>query len=68
MAVIGEGWCFFANGVSYIAVIVGLLLMKVTPRERARQVASRLESIIEGFRFVLHTGPIRAVYFTTSLL
>ncbi len=35
VAAIGEGWCFFSNGVSYIAVIVGLLLMTVTPRERS---------------------------------
>ena len=28
VASIGEGWCFFANSVSYIAVIAGLLLMK----------------------------------------
>jgi predicted MFS family arabinose efflux permease len=68
VAAIGEGWCFFANGVSYIAVIVGLLLMKVTPRERARQVGSRLESIIEGFRFVLHTGPIRALLLLLGLV
>ena len=25
VAAIGEGWCFFVNGVSYIAVIIGLL-------------------------------------------
>ena len=35
VATIGEGWCFFANGVSYIAVIVGLLLMRVERHERA---------------------------------
>src|ERR1700733_8558552 len=29
VAKIGEGWCFFANAVSYIAVIIGLLLMRV---------------------------------------
>src|SRR5205814_8770351 len=28
VAKIGEGWCFFANAVSYIAVIIGLLLMR----------------------------------------
>ena len=28
VASIGEGWCFFANAVSYIAVIAGLLLMQ----------------------------------------
>ena len=31
VAKIGEGWCFFANGISYIAVICGLLLMNVNP-------------------------------------
>ena len=29
VAKIGEGWCFFANAVDYIAVIIGLLLMNV---------------------------------------
>ena len=29
VAWVGEGWCFFVNAVSYIAVIVGLLLMKI---------------------------------------
>ncbi len=29
VAMIGEGWCFFANAVSYIAVIVGLTMMRV---------------------------------------
>src|SRR5665213_378998 len=27
---VGEGWCFLADGISYIAVIVSLLLMKIT--------------------------------------
>src|SRR5476649_1627918 len=31
VARIGEGWCFFANGISYVAVIGGLLLMQVNP-------------------------------------
>ena len=34
VAKLGEGWCFFANGVSYIAVIIGLLLMKVNAGAR----------------------------------
>ena len=29
VARIGEGWCFAANAISYIAVIIGLLLMNV---------------------------------------
>jgi MFS family permease len=68
VAAIGEGWCFFANGVSYIAVIIGLLMMIVTPRERPRQTASGLESVREGFRFVAHTGPILALLLLLGLV
>lgn len=68
VAAIGEGWCFFSNGVSYIAVIVGLLLMTVTPRPRARLVASGLESVLEGFRFAAHTGPLRALLLLLGLV
>ncbi len=60
VAKIGEGWCFFANGVSYIAVIVGLLMMRVSSPARAIG-ASPLEHMMEGFRFVNRTAPIRAL-------
>ncbi len=42
VARLGEGWCFFANAVSYIAVIVGLLLMKVQAAARVPTKASPL--------------------------
>src|SRR6202045_52558 len=58
VASIGEGWCFFANAVSYIAVIIGLLLMKLPPRFHRPPIGSPLEHIIEGFRFVRRTAPI----------
>jgi MFS family permease len=60
VAKIGEGWCFFANGVSYVAVIVGLLMMRVSSPARAVG-ASPLEHMMEGFRFVNRTAPIRAL-------
>jgi len=60
VASIGEGWCFFGNGVSYIAVIIGLALMRIQERRRPAS-ASHFEHIIEGFRFARGTGPIRAV-------
>src|ERR1700683_487970 len=37
VAKIGEGWCFAANSLSYIAVIVGLLLMHVHCAPRVTQ-------------------------------
>ena len=51
VAAIGEGWCFFANGISFLAVIAGLAMMKID-RPRMAIEGSPLENIIEGFRFV----------------
>jgi MFS family permease len=61
VASIGEGWCFFANGVSYIAVIIGLLSMQVRPHHRVKQDGSPIEHVIEGFRFVLHNHPVHSL-------
>jgi len=58
IASIGEGWCFFANGVSYMAVIAGLLLMKVQAVHRPARSGSPLHHILEGFRFVRRATPI----------
>ena len=67
VAKIGEGWCFFANSVSYIAVITGLLMMRVAARKRGPQ-ASPLAHMLEGFRFVRHTAPIRAILLLLGLV
>jgi MFS family permease len=67
VAKIGEGWCFFVNGVSYIAVIIGLLLMNVHCPRRSKS-DSPLDDIIEGFHWVSHTGPIRALLLLLGLI
>jgi MFS family permease len=61
VAKIGEGWCFFANGISYVAVIWGLLLMNVKPFRPKPATMSALETIREGFQYVGRTLPIRAI-------
>jgi MFS family permease len=61
VAIIGEGWCFFANAVSYIAVITGLLLMRVEEPDRIASGASPLADVVEGFRFVIRNMPIHAI-------
>jgi MFS family permease len=67
IAAIGEGWCFFANGVSYIAVIVGLLLMSIEPTRHPR-VNSLRADIAETFRFVRHHGTVAALLFLLGLV
>jgi MFS family permease len=61
VASVGEGWCFFGNGISYIAVITGLLLMKLKKRTELQKHGSPIENMIEGFRFARHTAPVRAL-------
>src|SRR5947208_2809870 len=67
VAEVGEGWCFFANGVSFLAVIAGLLLMTAL-RPRLALQGSPVQNIIEGFRFVVHTGPVRALMLLLGLI
>jgi len=68
VAKIGEGWCFFANSVSYIAVIAGLLMMQITRAAPRATDASPLAHIIEGFRFVRGTAPIRVILLLLGLV
>jgi MFS family permease len=67
VAMIGEGWCFFANGISYIAVIVGLLLMRVAPHRPVTGGGSPMAKIVEGFRFVIRNRPIHALLILLSI-
>jgi MFS family permease len=68
VASIGEGWCFFANAVSYIAVLAGLLMMHVQARRTAGTSASPLKHLMEGFRYARHTLPIRSLLLLLGLV
>src|SRR6266849_8832483 len=68
VAAVGEGWCFFANAVSYIAVLVGLLMMRVPPFKPHPSEASALRHVLEGFQFVARTTPIRALLLLVGLV
>ena len=68
VARLGEGWCFFANAVSYIAVIAGLMMMRVHAPARVSAKTSPWEHIVEGFQFVNRTAPIRALLILLGLV
>src|SRR5271168_3242278 len=68
VAKIGEGWCFFGNGISYIAVIVGLMMMRVQRPARRAPAASPWAHTIEGFRFVRNTAPMRDILLLLGLV
>lgn len=68
VASVGEGWCFFINAVSFIAVIAGLLMMRVRKPDPYLGVKSTLENVIEGFQFARHAAPIRALLLLVGLV
>jgi MFS family permease len=51
IATVGMAACFFANAASYLAVVTGLLMMRMGPRTVAAA-APMLEAMREGFRYV----------------
>jgi MFS family permease len=65
---IGEGWCFFLNGVSFLAVIVALLAMRLPQVERKPSTESPLRSLLQGFRFAMSDLPIRSALLLLSWL
>src|SRR5262249_4535083 len=71
VAALGEGWCFALNGVTYLAVIVGLVSMHVEEHRKKAGMRSAVSDIREGFRFVHDTTTIRRLLVlsaTVSLL
>ena len=67
VAGVGEGWCFLGNALSYVAVIVGLLLMKSTAAQKKPPQHFRA-GVVEAFSFVRHTGPVGALLVLLGLI
>ncbi|HUL43614.1 MAG TPA: MFS transporter [Bacteroidota bacterium] len=69
IAAIGEGLCFLLNAVSYIAVILALLAMKI-PARSAIQPAEQgvMEGFAEGFRYISGFSPIRNILLLLALV
>jgi MFS family permease len=61
IAWIGEGWCFFADGVSFLAVIASLLAMRLTPRPVGNRSTTALVEFREGWRYTFGFPPLRAI-------
>jgi MFS family permease len=59
---LGEGWCFLVNGVSFVAVIAGLLAMRELPAPAAGRPRESMRSrLLEGFRFAAAEQRVRAL-------
>jgi MFS family permease len=68
IAAAGEGWCFLADGVSYLAVIASLLLMHIEAPEGSRNTSSMIDQMREGWDYVRTSRPIRTILLLFGLL
>ena len=59
IAWVGEGWCFFINGVSFLAVIVAMVAMRIKKVVRPRRYGSLLAQLREGVSYAWAFRPIR---------
>lgn len=68
IAAVGEGWCFAIDAVSYIAVIVSLLMMRVNRDSVARQRGSMMEELRDGYHFVARFRPVRSALILLAIV
>jgi len=68
IAAVGEGYCFLIDGISYIAVIVSLTMMRITvPQARRPQRKVTIE-LSEGWQYVKGSLPIRSILMNLGLV
>jgi MFS family permease len=68
IAATNEGWCFLVDGVSYIAVLLSLILMRLPQAVEERQDASMLSQLHEGWTYVSGLAPLRSILLLFALL
>lgn len=64
----GEGWCFMVDAVSYLAVIVSLMAMRIDRDAPARLDTHMLEELRDGFRYVSRFLPVRTALLLLALV
>jgi MFS family permease len=68
IAISNEGWCFTVDGISYIAVIASLLMMRVQHDARGAGSARMVSQLREGWAYVAGSAPIRDILMLFALL
>jgi MFS family permease len=61
LAIIGAAWCFTLNGISFFAVIIGLLLMKLPPHRSVQHSDSPWRQLVGGVQYAAHNREISAL-------
>jgi MFS family permease len=68
ISVLGEGMCFLLNAVSYLAVIMALLAIKILPKYIETRRTHLLQELQEGFIYAFGFAPIRSILLLLALV
>jgi MFS family permease len=68
IAAVGEGICFLFNGISYIAVIIALMAMRLSPKVRELREANFIQGFKEGIKYASGIIPIRYTLLLLALI
>lgn len=68
IAASNEALCFLINGLSFIAVIASLLMMRLQPNARVSKHTAILDNLREGFRYAFGFPPIRSLLLLLALV
>lgn len=68
MAQVGIAMCFFLDGISFIPVIAGLMLMRLPPHRPPENRESLASGVANGFRYVWETGRLLRIFFLLSVV
>ena len=68
IAASGEGGCFLIDGISYLAVIASLLMMRIQPLAMRPGKAGMFTQLREGWQYVRGVRPVRAMLLLSALL
>ncbi|MBU0604784.1 MAG: MFS transporter [Candidatus Omnitrophica bacterium] len=68
IALFGEGVCFLVNGISYLAVLWSLFMMRIVPKNPKPRRIAVLEELKEGFKYTFGFAPIRLILLLLSVI
>lgn len=68
ISVLGEGLCFLLNAISYIAVIIALFMMHISPTVTIKKDENVLKGLKEGLIYVYNFKPIKVLLLFLALV
>jgi len=68
IAGVGSGWVFLINGLSFVAVLYSLSLLRIDALHPSNRAVRARGSFVEGFRYVLRRPDLKTILFMLFLV